>query len=380
MANRDYYEILGVGRGASQEEVKRAYRQQALKYHPDRNPGNKEAEEKFKEAAEAYSVLGDPEKRSIYDRFGLEGLRGEGFAGFPGFNASVFEEFEDILGGFGSFFGFGDLFGTRERRRTRSYPQRGRDLALEMEITLEEAAAGAEKEVSLNRAEVCPACAGSGMEPGTRKSVCPTCQGRGQLRYQQGFFTVSRTCSQCHGAGELVSTPCRECRGSGQVKQKKTLTIRIPPGVDDGSRLRLEGEGEPGDGGHLKGDLFVVIRVAKHHFFERQDSDLFLQMTISFAQAALGVSVEVPTLDQETEVLKIPAGTQSGEVFKLKGKGIRDLRSRRKGDIYVKVLVRTPANLTREEKTLLRRLAELRGEDLDQTDRSLMDKFKKFIH
>jgi molecular chaperone DnaJ len=376
MAKRDYYEILGVGRNASQDEVKRAYRQQALKYHPDRNPGSNEAEEKFKEAAEAYSVLGDLEKRSTYDRFGFDGLRGEGFAGFPGFNASVFEEFEDILG---SFFGFGDFFGTRERR-TRSYPQRGRDLALEMEITLEEAAAGTEKEISLSRAERCPACTGSGMEPGTRKTACPTCQGRGQLRYQQGFFTVSRTCSQCHGAGELITAPCRECRGSGQVKQKKALTIRIPPGVDDGSRLRLEGEGEPGDGGHLKGDLFVVIRVAKHHFFERQDSDLFFQLTISFSQAALGVSVEVPSLDQETEVLKIPAGTQSGEVFKLKGKGIKDLRSRRKGDMHVKVLVRTPANLTKEEKALLRRLAELRGEDLDRTDRSLIDKFKRIIH
>jgi molecular chaperone DnaJ len=376
MAKRDYYEVLGVGRNASQDEVKRAYRQQALKYHPDRNPGNKEAEEKFKEAAEAYSVLGDPENRSTYDRFGFDGLRGEGFAGFPGFNASVFEEFEDILG---SFFGLGDLFGTRERR-TRSYPQRGRDLALEMEITLEEAAAGTEKEISLSRAEKCPACAGSGMEPGTRKIVCPTCQGHGQLRYQQGFFTVSRTCSQCHGAGELISAPCKECRGSGQVKQKKNLTIRIPPGVDDGSRLRLEGEGEPGDGGHLKGDLFVVIRVAKHHFFERQESDLFFQLTISFTQAALGVSVEVPTLDQETEVLKIPAGTQSGEVFKLKGKGIKDLRSRRKGDMHVKVLVRTPLNLAKEEKALLRRLAELRGEDLDKTDRSLTDKFRKIVH
>jgi len=376
MAKRDYYDVLEVGRSASQEEVKRAYRQQALMYHPDRNPGNKQAEERFKEAAEAYSVLGDPEKRSTYDRFGFDGLRGEGFSGFPGFNASVFEEFEDILG---NFFGFGDLFGNRERR-TRSYPQRGRDLALEMEITLEEAAAGTEKEIGLSRAERCSACSGSGVEPGTRKTTCPACQGRGQLRYQQGFFTVSRTCSQCRGAGELISTPCRECRGSGQVKQKKNLTIRIPPGVDDGSRLRLEGEGEPGDGGQMKGDLFVVIRVAKHQLFERQESDLFFQLTISFTQAALGVSVEVPTLDQETEVLRIPAGTQSGEVFKLKGKGIKDLRSRRRGDMHIKVLVRTPANLAKEEKALLRRLAELRGEELDKTDRSLLDKFKKIVH
>jgi molecular chaperone DnaJ len=376
MTKKDYYEILGVGRNASRDELKRAYRQQALKYHPDRNPGNAEAEEKFKEAAEAYSVLGDPEKRSTYDRFGIDGLRGEGFAGFPGFNASVFEEFEDILG---SFFGFGDFFGPRERGR-RAYPQRGRDLALEMEITLEEAAAGTEKEISLSRAERCPVCTGSGMEPGTRKTVCPTCQGRGQLRYQQGFFTVSRTCSHCHGAGELISTPCKECRGSGQVKQKKSLTVRIPAGVDDGSRLRLEGEGEPGEGGNLKGDLFVLIRVAKHHFFEREESELYCQATISFSQAALGSSIEVPNLDKETEVLKIPAGTQSGEVFRLKGKGIKDLRSRRKGDLHVKVLVRTPENLAKDEKALLRRLAELRGEDLDKTDRSLIAKSRKIFH
>jgi molecular chaperone DnaJ len=376
MTKRDYYEVLGVSRGASQEEIKRAYRQLALKYHPDRNPGNAAAEEAFKEAAEAYSVLGDADKRSTYDRFGHDGLRGEGFTGFSGFNTSVFEEFEDILG---NFFGFTDLFGTGSRRR-RPRSQPGRDLALELEITLEEAAAGSEKEISLNRAAPCSVCGGSGVQPGTQKTTCPACQGQGQVRYQQGFFAVSRTCSHCHGSGEIITSPCKECRGSGRIREKRTLKVRIPEGVDDGSRLRLEGEGEPGDGHGLRGDLYVIIRVAKHHFFERQENNLFCQVTVSFSQAALGATIEVPGLDQGAYDLKIPAGTQSGEVFRLKGRGTRDVHSHRKGDLYIKVLVRTPDNLTKEEKSLLRRLAELRGEDLDNADRSLIDKVKNIIH
>jgi len=379
MTKRDYYDVLGVSRNASQEEVKRAYRQLALKFHPDRNPGNKEAEERFKEAAEAYSVLGDSDKRATYDRFGHEGLREQGFTGFSGFDASIFEGFEDIFSGLGDFFGFGDIFGTRDRRRGR-YPQRGRDLALELEITLEEAAAGVEKEIGLNRAEACPVCKGSGMQPGTRKVDCPTCQGRGQMRYQQGFFTVSRTCSHCRGAGEIISAPCQECKGSAKVKQKKTLKIRIPPGVDDGSRLRLEGEGEPGEAGAIRGDLYVVIRIAKHDFFEREENNLFCQIAISFSRAALGSLIEVPNLDSEVEQVKIHPGTQSGEVLRLKGRGIKDIRSHRRGDLYVKVLVKTPENLSKEEKAVLRRLAELRGEDLDRPDQRLIDKVRNIIH
>jgi molecular chaperone DnaJ len=377
MIRKDYYEVLGVRRNASQAEIKRAYRQLALLHHPDRNPGNREAEDKFKEAAEAYSVLGDAEKRATYDRFGHDGLRGEGFTGFSGFNSSVFEEFEDILG---NFFGFGDLFGTGERRRTRAYPQRGRDLALELEISLEEAAAGVEKEISLNRAESCPACSGTGVAPGTKRSACPTCQGRGQLRYQQGFFSVSRICSDCRGSGEIITTPCPGCRGSGKVKQRRTLTVRIPPGIDDGMRLRLEQQGEAGERAGLSGDLYVGIRIAKHHFFERQDEDLFCEVPISFAQAALGTVIEVPGLDHQTTELKIPAGTQSAEVFKLKGRGIKDLRSHRSGDLFVKITVKTPRNLTKEEKDLLRRLAESQGEDLNKTDRSLIDRLKNRFH
>jgi molecular chaperone DnaJ len=245
---------------------------------------------------------------------------------------------------------------------------------------LEEAAAGVEKEISLNRAEVCATCKGSGMQPGTRKTLCPTCQGRGQLRYQQGFFTVARTCSQCRGEGEIISTPCQECKGPGKTKQKKTLKIRIPPGVDDGSRLRLEGEGEPGDAGAVRGDLYVVIRVAKHGFFEREGNNLFCQILISYSQAALGALIEVPNLNSETEQVKIHPGTQSGEVYKLRGRGLKDLNSRRRGDLFLKVFVKTPVSLTKEEKELLRRLAELRGEELDKTDRSLIDKVKNIIH
>jgi len=375
MAKRDYYEVLGVGRGAASDEIKRAYRQLALTYHPDRNPGNKEAEEKFKEAAEAYSILGDPEKRATYDRFGLEGLRGEGFTGFSGFDASIFGDFEDILG---RFFGFEDIFGGRSRSR-RAYPQKGRDLALELEIGLEEAASGVEKEITLSRAEQCPECGATGVTPGTSKTSCPTCQGRGQVRYQQGFFTVSRSCSQCRGRGEIITSPCRNCRGSGRVKQKAKLTIQVPAGIGDGNRLRVEGQGEAGEPGAGPGDLYVLVRVAKHPFFEREDNNLFCQVHITFSQAALGASIEVPGLGRDSEVLKIPPGTQTGAVFRLKGLGIKDLRSHRKGDLFVKVQVETPENLSKEERALLRRLAELRGEDPDKTDRSVVDKLKNFI-
>ena len=376
MTKRNYYEVLGVARNAPAEEIKRAYRQMALKHHPDRNPGNREAEERFKEAAEAYSVLGDPEKRTTYDRFGLDGLRGEGFTGFSGFDASVFGDFEDILG---SLFGFGDIFGVGGRRR-RSVPQRGRDLALELEISLEQAASGVEKEISLSRAEHCPECRGSGVSPGTKKAECPTCQGRGQVRYQQGFFAISRTCSTCRGAGEVITSPCRNCHGSGQIKQKHKITVRVPAGVEDGSRLRIEGGGEAGGAGANPGDLYVVVRVARHAFFEREESNLFCQISISFFQAALGASIEVPGLDHESEVLKVPPGTQAGAVFRLKGRGIKDLRGHRKGDMYVKVQVKTPENLNKDEKALLRRLAELRGEDPDTVDRSLIDRLKNTIH
>jgi molecular chaperone DnaJ len=374
MAHKDYYRVLGVPRDAPSEDIKKAYRQLALKHHPDRNPGSKEDEEKFKEAAEAYSVLADPEKRSVYDRFGSDGLRGQGFSGF---DSSVFEDFEDILG---NFFGFsiGDLFGGRERGRGGVRRSRGRDLALEVEIGLEEAAAGVEKDIKLNRAETCPVCRGSKRKPGTQPTACPACGGRGQVRFQQGFFTMARTCPRCQGAGEVNASPCESCQGKGHVREKRALKVRIPAGVEDGSRLRLVGEGEAGDEGMPAGDLYVVTRVRKHPFFERAANDLACEITVSFTQAALGARVEIPTLEGN-EILKIPAGTQPGETIRLKGKGVQDVSGRRKGDLFVKVLVRTPGNLSKDQKALLTRLAELRGEDIDSVDKSVIHELKNIL-
>lgn len=374
MIKRDYYEILGISREASSEEIKKAYRKLALKFHPDRNPGNKEAEEKFKEAAEAYSVLVDSEKRSIYDRYGHEGLRGEGFTGFTGFDSSIFRGFEDILGDFFGF-SFGDFFGTRSKRR-RYYPQRGRDLGLELEITLAEAAFGTEKEIKLSRSESCAVCHGSGMSPGTKKSSCHHCQGAGQVRYDQGFFTVSRTCTNCRGSGEIITSPCKECYGSGKKKVKRVLTVNIPAGIDDGSRLRVAGEGEAGDAGASRGDLYILIHLKKHKFFEREDGNLYCQISLSFPQAALGGKVEIPTLEK-SEILKIPSGTQAGEVFRLRGKGVRSFHSNGKGDLFVRVKVETPKNLTKDQKELLRKFGQSRGDILDSVDKSVVNQAKK---
>jgi molecular chaperone DnaJ len=377
MTKKDFYEILGLPQNTTLEEIKKAYRQMALKYHPDRNPGDKAAEEKFKEAAEAYSVLIDPEKRSIYDRFGYDGLRAEGFSGFSGFNSSIFKDFEDILGNFFSF-SFGDFFGTQKRSRAH-YPQRGRDLALELEVSLEDIAFGAEKEIKLNRVELCSVCQGSKLRPGTQKSVCRHCQGRGQVRYQQGFFAISRTCSYCNGSGEIITTPCKECGGSGKMRRKKELKVKIPAGINNGMRLRLEREGEVGDREAPRGDLYVVVRVKKHEIFEREENNLFCQITISFIQATLGATAEIPTLE-ENEVIKIPPGTQPGEVFRLKGKGLKHLGGYRRGDLFVKVNVKIPEKLTKEQKALLQKFAESTGEDLKTVYRSIINKTKNIIH
>jgi len=359
MHQNDYYEILGVSRTASAEEIKKNYRQLALKYHPDRNPGDKDCEERFKKAAEAYSVLGDPQKRDSYDRFGPDGLRG---AGFEGFSGSIFEEFEDILGNFFGFnFGFGGA--ARSARSTR-----GRDLGLAVEITLEESATGVEKDVTLQRGELCPSCGGSKARSGTRPAVCPSCGGRGQIRRNQGFFSVSSPCNRCRGTGEVIAAPCDDCRGEGRKTQKRTLKIRIPAGVVDGVRLRMTGEGEAGDPGAGRGDLYVDIRVKPHEIFEREENNLICELSISFIQAALGITAEIPTLSGKPEKLVISAGTQPGEIFRLKGFGLKDLSHHRTGNLFVKVNVRTPGELTKEEKELLRRLAESRKENLERLD------------
>jgi molecular chaperone DnaJ len=377
MTKRDYYEILGVPKVASLESIKKSYRQLALKYHPDRNPGNKESEEKFKEAAEAYSVLMDPEKRSVYDRFGHDGLSGEGFSGFSGFNSSVFADFEDILGSFFNF-GFDNIFGTTRQRKASS-PNRGRDLALELDLDLQDAVFGVEKEIKLNRTELCPECEGSRMQPGTEKSTCQHCQGRGQVRYQQGFFAISRTCSHCQGSGEIIPSPCKDCRGTGKTKKRKTLTVKIPPGVDNGTKLRLEGEGEAGDRGAGRGDLYVITHVKKHEFFDREGNNLICEISISFTKAALGSTIEIPTFEG-TENLRIPEGTQTGQIFCIKGKGTKKLYGHGKGDIFVKVLVKTPRNLNKDQKKYLKQFAESMGENLEGVDKNIVEKIKNKFH
>jgi len=363
---KDYYEILGVPRDASPEEIKKAYRRLAIKYHPDRNPDNpKEAEEKFKEVAEAYKVLSDPEKRRIYDQYGHAGLEagvgagaGGGFHGFD-FNFDPFKIFEEVFGR-EDIFGedlFGDLFGrTRTVRRERA--QAGASLRAELEIDFDEAVKGTEKRISLTRYEICSRCDGRKIEPGHKPETCSACGGTGYIQSRQGFFVFTRTCTQCHGRGTIIRHPCRECRGTGRVRQTRNIRVNIPPGVSDGTTLRLRGEGEAGVGGGPSGDLFVTIRVRSHPLFSREDDDIIVEVPISFALAALGGEISVPTLNGKTK-LKIPAGTQSGQVFCLRGKGVPHLHSSGRGDQLVRVMIETPVNLTPEQKKLLKRFDEL---------------------
>ena len=378
MSKRDAYQILGVARGASQDEIKKAYRKLALQYHPDRNPGDQKAEESFKEAAEAYSILGDPEKRSAYDRFGYDGLRQDGFGGFSGFNSTIFADFEDILGDFFNF-GFGDLFGSRSRRRS-AQSARGRDLLLEIEISLEEAAEGVQKELKVNRSKACETCQGGGVQPGTEKTTCPQCQGRGQVRYQQGFFAIAKACHRCQGSGRIILSPCESCRGSGLEKERASLKVNIPSGVDTGMRLRLEGEGDAGEQGAAPGDLYVAIRVKKHKYFTRENDDLHCQADISVTQAAMGARLEVPTL-YGREIMNIPSGTQPGDVQKLKGRGVPNINNHhRKGDLYVRINVDIPRNLSKKQKELLRTFAASRGENPDEVGRNIIRRVKNLFH
>ena len=366
---RDYYEVLGVRRAASDEEIKKAYRR-ALEWHPDRNPHRtEEAEERFKEVTEAYSVLIDAQKRAAYDRYGHAGL---GAQPFSGFDQAIFSDFSDI---FGDFFSFEDLFGLGgPRSRTRA--RRGRDLRYDLELSFEEAARGAETKVKFPRAETCPTCRGSGARKGTGPTTCTACHGRGQIRYQQGFFAVSRTCPQCQGTGQLIRDPCPECRGEGQVERERTLEIKIPAGVDTGTRLRIGGEGEGGIHGGPSGDLYVMLKVEEHPFFERREANLYCSIPISFPQAALGGEIRIPTLDGE-HALKVPPGTQSGTIFRLHGKGFPQLNGGGRGDLFVEVRVETPKKLTREQKQLIEQLAEsLPAENRPAEKASLFERVK----
>ena len=375
MSKRDYYEVLGVTRTAVDVEIKSAYRKLALKYHPDRNHGNKEAEEKFKEAAEAYAVLADADKRRMYDRFGHAGL-GSG----AGFDPSVFTGFEDILGGLGDIFGFGSVFGGSGPRR--SGPQRGADLRYDLEISFEESAKGSETAIQIPRQEPCETCKGSGAAPGTKPSTCPQCQGRGQLRYQQGFFTVARTCGQCRGSGSIISKPCTECRGSGRIPKERKITVRIPAGIATGQRLRLSSEGEAGPSGGPAGDLYVVVHVQEHPFFQRDGNDLFCEIPLNYPTLALGGEITIPTLEGD-EKFTVPEGTQSGATFTLRGRGMADVSGRGRGNLVVRVKLVTPKKLTREQKKLLEDLAATLPKQkfeptpaAEQDDKGLFDRVK----
>ena len=352
MSKRDYYEILGVGRDATDQQIKSAYRKLALKYHPDRNPGDGAAEERFKEAAEAYAIVSDAEKRSLYDRYGHAGVSG---AGAGGFDPNAFAGFEDIFGNLGDLFGFGDMFGNRRRR---GGPQRGSDLRYDLEISFEESFTGTETAIQIPREETCESCSGSGAAPGSAPEVCGQCKGSGQLRYQQGFLTVARPCSNCRGTGRVISKPCQACRGAGRVGRDRKITAKIPAGIATGQRLRLYGEGEHGSAGGPAGDLYVVVHVQDHAFFHREGDDLYCEVPMTFPTLALGGELRVPTMVGEEEI-KVPSGTQPGARFKLRGKGMPNVSGRGTGDLYVIARAAVPKKLTREQKDLLEKLARV---------------------
>jgi len=363
VTRRDYYEVLGVGREATEQEIKSAYRKLALKYHPDRNPDNKQAEDRFKEAAEAYAVLADAEKRGMYDRFGHAGVTGAGAGAGAGFDPTIFADFSDIFAGLGDVFGFGDIFGSRRRR---GGPQRGSDLRYDLEITFEESARGAETTIQIPREETCETCTGSGAAPGTTAETCSQCRGSGQLRYQQGFLTVARPCPNCRGTGKTIAKPCTACRGAGRIGRERKLTVKIPAGIATGQRLRLYGEGEHGSAGGPAGDLYVVVHVQEHSFFHREEDDLYCELPIAFPTLALGGSVKVPTLDGR-EDLQIPSGTQPGARFKLRGRGMPNVSGRGTGDLYVIARVSVPKKLNKEQKQLLEELARTLPSEQDGT-------------
>jgi len=371
---RDYYEVLGVNRDSSDEEIKKSYRKLAMKFHPDRNPDSKDAEEKFKEAKEAYEVLSEPEKRRAYDAYGFAGVNpqmggmGDGAPGFGGFA----EAFGDI---------FSDIFGGGQGGRGRASVYRGADLRYNLEVTLEQAARGTETKIRIPTMEACETCHGTGAKPGTHPKTCETCHGSGNVRLSQGFFSIQQTCPTCHGSGKMIVDPCATCRGAGRVKKHKTLAVKIPPGVDEGDRIRLTGEGEAGVNGGPPGDLYVVIHLTEHGVFQRDGDDLHCEMPISFTLAALGGEIEIPTLDGSAKV-KIPPETQTGQVFRLRGKGIKGVRSTYPGDLLCQVVVETPVRLNDRQKELLRELEETTKADAGRhspRSKSFMEKVREFF-
>jgi molecular chaperone DnaJ len=370
MAKKDYYEVLGVNRDASDDELKKAYRKLAMKWHPDRNPDNPKAEEHFKEAKEAYEVLTDASKRAAYDQYGHAGVDPTAAAGAGAGFGSFSDAFGDI---------FGDIFGGGGRTRSNVY--RGADLRYNLEISLEEAARGTETRIRIPAMEECATCHGSGAKPGTSPTTCTTCGGHGQVRMQQGFFSIQQTCPKCHGSGKIVASPCATCNGAGRIKQHKTLSVKIPAGVDEGDRIRLSGEGEAGVNGGPSGDLYVVIHIKPHAVFQRDHNDLHCEMPISFTIAALGGEIEIPTLDGYAKI-KVPAETQTGKVFRLRGKGIKGVRSSTQGDLMCHVVVETPVSLTARQKELLQEFEAINQKDSGRHNpkaKSWMDKVKEFF-
>ncbi|MEW6313185.1 MAG: molecular chaperone DnaJ [Pseudomonadota bacterium] len=376
MSKRDYYEVLGVNRDASDEEIKKAYRKLAMKHHPDRNPDNPKAEDHFKEAKEAYEILSDAQKRAAYDQYGHAGVDPSAAAGtgFGGAGGQGFGNFGDIFGDI-----FGEAFGGGRGGRSSVY--RGADLRYNLEISLEEAARGTETSIRIPTMEECETCHGSGAKPGTTPTTCPTCGGHGQVRMQQGFFSIQQTCPKCHGSGKYIATPCGTCNGAGRIKQHKTLSVKIPAGVDNGDRIRLSGEGEAGINGGPPGDLYVVIQLKQHAVFQRDHNDLHCEMPISFTTAALGGEIEIPTLDGYAKI-KIPPETQTGKVFRLRGKGIKGVRAHAPGDLLCHMVVETPVNLTARQRELLEELEAINvtdGSKHNPRAKSWMDKVRDFF-
>ena len=372
MSQRDYYDVLGVSRGASDQDIKSAYRKLALQYHPDRNPGDKSAEEKFKEAAEAYAVLADSDKRLRYDRFGHAGVSGASGPGGPGFNPDIFGDFSDILG---DFFGFGGA-------ARRGGPARGSDLRYDLEISFDESFTGKETTIQIPRDERCDTCHGSGAATGTQKDKCQQCRGTGQLRYQQGFLVVARTCGNCRGTGEVIRTPCAPCRGTGLITKERRVTVRIPAGIADGQRLRLHGEGEHGAGGGPTGDLYVVIHVKPHPVFVREGDDLYLETQVPFPIMAMGGTFAVDGPAGELQV-EVPAGTASGSLIPFRGKGMSSVNGRGKGTLYVRVVVQVPRKISKDQRKLIEQLGQtMKTEKIAATpaddggDRGIFEKVK----
>jgi len=374
MAKKDYYEILGVPKSAEEREIKKAYKRLAMKFHPDRNQGDKDAEGKFKEVKEAYEILTDAQKRAAYDQYGHAAFEQGGGGGYGGgFGGGGGADFSDIFGDV-----FGDIFGGGRRQRA----SRGADLRYNMELTLEEAVRGVTKEIRIPTLEECDICHGSGAKAGTQPQTCPTCHGAGQVQMRQGFFTVQQACPTCHGRGSVIKDPCNACHGHGRVEKSKTLSVKIPAGVDTGDRIRLNGEGEAGEQGAPAGDLYVQVAVKKHPIFEREENNLYCEVPINFAMAALGGEIEVPTLDGRVK-LKVPAETQTGKLFRMRGKGVKSVRGGNQGDLLCRVVVETPVSLNEKQKSLLRELEEsfggAAGEKNSPRSKSFLDGVKKFF-